>query len=176
MLNADRNTVIAETRDPVREVRIAAGGIPSGTSLSVSGNQVVLTGKPDKKGYTVATLKITTEKNETITKPVGCLVAQAQTFCLRERRYHRNCVRYDRAELQLFPLHTFLVRFEPAESKDFVDEAEQVISAGASVRASHHVTGIDVHVIEQRSEKGDQQRDDKDGHTDDEHRGLEKIS
>ena len=75
MLNADRNTVIAETRDPVREVRIAAGGIPSGTSLSVSGNQVVLTGKPDKKGYTVATLKITTEKNETITKPVGCLVA-----------------------------------------------------------------------------------------------------
>ena len=53
---------------------------------------------------------------------------------------------------------------------------EQVISAGASVRASHHVTGIDVHVIEQRSEKGDQQRDDKDGHTDDEHRGLEKIS
>ena len=75
MLNADRNTVIAETRDPVREVSIAAGGIPSGTSLSVSGNQVVLTGKPDKKGYTVATLKITTEKNETITKPVGCLVA-----------------------------------------------------------------------------------------------------
>ncbi len=74
-LNTNQTYTIAEARDQIKDVTVAAGEIPSGMKLSVSGNRVILSGTPDRKGYSVATLKFTTEKKEKITKPVGILVA-----------------------------------------------------------------------------------------------------
>ena len=67
--------VVAETRNKIKNVAIAAGGLPSGMTYSFEDNRVVLSGTPSVKGYSVATYKITTENNETITKPVGILTA-----------------------------------------------------------------------------------------------------
>ena len=67
--------VIAETKNTVTNVSVAAGALPSGMQLSTSGGKVSLTGTPDKKGYTVATLKITTDKKEEFRKPVGIMTA-----------------------------------------------------------------------------------------------------
>ena len=54
--------------------------------------------------------------------------------------------------------------------------AEQVVCTGTGVRASHDVTGVDIHMVEQRSENCDQQRENENRDTHDEHRGLEKVS
>ena len=57
-----------------------------------------------------------------------------------------------------------------------VIRAEPVSRARTCIRASDNVTSVSIYVVEQRSKDGNQERNHEDGHADDEHRGLEKVS
>lgn len=90
------NYVVAETRNKITNVTIAAGGLPKGMTMSYEENRVVLNGKPTEKGYAVATYKITTEKKETITKPVGILTADYSKVTSLSKSVEVTAPNYDK--------------------------------------------------------------------------------
>ena len=57
-----------------------------------------------------------------------------------------------------------------------VVSTEQVFRRRTCIRTSENVTGVSIDAVEQRSKKGDQEREHEDRDTDDEHRRLEKVS
>ena len=57
-----------------------------------------------------------------------------------------------------------------------VVSTEQVFRRRTCIRTSENVTGVSIDAVEERSKKRDQERKHEDRDTDDEHRGLEKVS